>query len=94
MTATSLPRTDSTRYETGRREAAPRRDAARPRFDRAVVTRIVAPVVLALAVLAALSHSSGLTSLVIFAAAWGALDIAALAAGHDSREGFAGRNGK
>lgn len=96
MTAASLHRTESTRYDTGTRpsRAAPRRAAARPRFDRAVFTRIVVPVVLALAVLAALAESSGLASVVIFAAAWGALDLAAATLGHDSREGFAGRTAR
>lgn len=86
---TSQQRAASPRYEAETRstpEAGRARAAARPRLDRSIVTRIVVPVVVALGTLAVLSQSSGVTSLMIFVAAWFALGIVALVAGYDSRE--------
>ncbi len=87
---TSLRRVASSRRDadtrSGRAAASPR-VAALPRFGRAILTRIVVPVVLALAVLAALSTSSAATSLVVFAAAWAVLGFAAVTVGHDSTDG-------
>lgn len=55
---------------------------------RAVITRIVAPTVAAVAAITLLAHASGVTALVVFLAAWVALDVAALTLGEDSREGW------
>ena len=68
-----------------------------PTYDRAqprgrgiaagpTLTRIAAPIVIGLAALATIAETSGAMSLVAFVAAWVALDVAALKAGHDSRE--------
>lgn len=62
-------------------------------FDRTVVTRILVPLLAALAVVAVISRSSATAGLLIFVAAWIVLDIAALTVGHDSRDGLDWRTG-
>lgn len=64
-----------------------------PSFDRTIVTRILVPLLAALAVVAVIARSSAAAGLVIFVAAWVVLDIAALTVGHDSRDGLDWRRG-
>jgi hypothetical protein len=90
MAATaSQQRAASSRYKAETRttsDRAPTSVTGRSRSEGSILTRIALPVFLALVALAALSQSAGTLALVVFAAAWVVLGLAALTAGHDSRE--------
>ena len=79
--------------ETASTPSSARATTVSPSFDRTIVTRILVPLLAALAVVAVIARSSAAAGLAMFVAAWVVLDIAALTVGHDSRDGLDWRRG-